>query len=321
MRKILLVFAIALLLAGCVLPWGSKDELEMVPKSANAVVILRLSAMFNDSDLSLQTWQNMSSELKRAEETSGVNPSKIDRLVLFMKVNSLQSTSESYGGFIARGTMDKNNILEKMRVNNVVTEMDYANHNMYEISSNEEPENKSYFSFLDDNTIVGGTRQAVQDSIDTDSGKMESVKSNKQLIQVYDMLDKNSLVMFFMEISPDMKSEMSDSQQTQLNTAALSHVNSTGFSFVKGGKATNFKLLFVAEDDPSASDISDFFTKGLSTLKGLVPAGSTSETVVKKVKVETKGSIVTVSLLSTTDQLKKLQDELQTFSTPTSQES
>jgi hypothetical protein len=313
MKRIILAFALLLLL-GCIWPWGGgKDELELVPKHANVVVILRPAATFSDSDIAIQNWEDISYSLNRTEETTGINPMNIDRLVLFMKFDSLRPPSGYYGGFIARGGIEKDKILERMAVSNVVTQISYGDHVLYEIYPNGMPLNKSYFSFLDGNTLVGGTRQAVQDSIDTSVGRAESVKSTPKLSQTYDSFDKSSLLIFLMNFPPQLKSDINNSREEQLSPRVLSHVDCVGLSLMKKAKTVNVELFVSAEDAPSASDISNSFDKMLSLMKGLAPSGSTVEAVLKKINVEANGNKVAVTLSSNPDELKKLRDDLYAF--------
>ncbi|NYZ79370.1 hypothetical protein H0N99_04450 [Candidatus Micrarchaeota archaeon] len=322
MKKILLVFAL-LLLAGCLCPYllgGSKDVLELVPKSANVVLIVRPSAILNDSDLSsLYNYGGTAYNKQRIETTTGIDPTKIDRIVLFTEVNSLKSTDNSYGAFIARGTMDKNTVLDKMRVDNYVTQLSYGGQDLYEISSKQSPGDVSYFSFLDSSTLVGGTKEAVEDSIDTNAGKMDSVKTRQNLSQIYDALDKNSLIILLMDIPQQMKREISQSLSSQPNFQALSQIDCIGLSAVKNSKNINIKMLVTADDASSATDVSDAFDKGLSTLKGVAPAGSTIETIANKLSVDAKGVTVTVNLQTTSNELNSLIGELSSLGGANSQ--
>jgi len=311
MKKILLLFAL-LLLPGCIWPWGgSKDELELVPKSANSVIILRPSAIFNDSDISsFYSQANITDEVGRVEATTGIDETKINRMVLFMKFESTKPSRSSYGGFIVRGAIDKNKILESMKLNNIIANMSYGNQPVYEVSAKQAPQNKSYFYFFDSNTLVGGTREAVQDSIDASSGKTESVKSRQKLSQTYDALDKNSLLIFLLDIPPQLKSDISQSAGNLSNSKAFSRVDCVGLSLAKEGRNININLQAAAEDAPSANDASNAIGDGLSTLKGLAPSGSVFETIINKMNVGAKGDKVTASLTITFDELKSLRDEL-----------
>jgi hypothetical protein len=317
MKRIIIAFALALLLAGCVLPWGgTKDELEMVPKSANAVAIIRPSAMLNDSDfVSFYTSnKEMTSEMERVETTTGVDPAKIERIVLFFKFDSFTEMTENYGGFVAKGTIDKDKVLEKMKVNNYVTQISYGNHVMYEISSKETPDNKSYFFFPSDGILIGGTRNAVEDSIDLNNGKAENVKIRQKLSQTYDMLDKKSMLMLLMETSESMKGEISKSQEKSFNIKALSHMDCLGFSLAKEGKNVNLTLITLADDATGANGISKLFDKSLLAVKGVAPSGSAMESILEKMKFEVNGDKVTANLPSTFNELTEFYDELSAMS-------
>jgi hypothetical protein len=312
MKKILLVLAL-LLLAICVWPWGgSKDALDLVPKSANSVIITRPSPMLNDPDILsfYNSSQTAAYEIKRVEATTGINETKIDRLVLFFNFDSFKRSNDSYGGFILSGSIDKDRVLQSMRLNNEVTEMSYGNHAFYEVYPKQNPGNMSYFSFLDDSTLVGGTKQAVEDSIDVSSGKLESVKARQKLAQTYGALDKQSLLIFLLDVSPNMKREMNNTPGNQSTSRAFSHIDCMGLSFAKDGKDINIKLLVNTEDAVSANDVSNALGDSLYSLNGIAPRGSTLEKIIKKVNIAAKGNIVTMTLQTTFDELKNLQNEL-----------
>jgi len=325
MKKIIPLFILTLLLLGCCgfIPWGgSKDEFEMIPKSANAVVILKPSFILNDSDLSslYSSSSEINSEMSRAEETTGINPEKIDRLVLFFELDSLTQQSESYGGFIASGAIDKDKILEKMKLNNVVTELNYNNHVMYEVSPEEMPENKTYFAFIGGNIIsggnvlVGGTEEAVKDSIDLDAGKGESIRSRGNLSRIYDNFDKNSFFIFMIESSQDIKQSM-NTGLGPLNLSALSHTDSLGLSVNKAGHDIDFKLMLLADGATGANNISKLLEKTISLVKGVSKSGSSLETVLTNIKIKTTGTEVSVSLTSTIDELSNAYDAISALST------
>jgi hypothetical protein len=315
MKKITLVLAF-LLIAGCcaLLPLGgAKDEIELVPKTANIVVILRPSALINDSDFSSIYDSNggMTSQITKFEDTSGIDPAKIDRVVFFSSINSFQHADFSYGAFIMRGTMDKDKILTNMRTDNSVTETSYGGQTLYELTPNDTPENKSYYCFLDANTLLGGTKKAVQDSIDTNAGKMNSVKTRQNLSSIYDSFDKNSLAILLMDISSGMKNDISGSIPEQLNATSLSHMNSLGVSVAREASDINFTVMMVAENAHSASDLSTFFGNTASLLKGVVKSGSTEETFLNDLNIKKKGDAVTLSLLTTSYDFQNLRDEMQ----------
>jgi len=314
MKRIMLLFLAALLIAGCVnLPWGApRDELEMVPQAANALMIFRPSSTLNDSDFAslYNSSEQMSFEITRIEATTGINPAKIDRMVLFFNFDSFTQESETYGGFVASGVIEKENILEKMKLNNLITELKYGSSTIYEITSKEIQENKTYLSFLGGSMLVGGSRKAVEDSIDLSNGKGASVKSRKSLMKAYDELGKESVFLFLMESTPQMRKEINETQQQLFSIKSLSRMQAVGFSVEKKGKAVDLKLLTLADDAASAADISDLFNSSVSLGKTLSGEGSAAREVLSKIRVRANGNGVSVLLSSDMDELGRLNDEL-----------
>jgi hypothetical protein len=324
MKKIILLPILALLILGCcgILPWfSSKDEFEMIPKTANAVVIIKPSSILNDSDFESLSSSEIDNEIKQAEETTGMDPEKIDRLILFFKLDSLSQQSVTYTGFIAKGAIDKDKVLEKMGQDNTVNELNYDNRVIYEMSPKEMPQNKSYFTFIGGNiltggdVLIGGTKEAVEDSIDVDAGKGESIKSRGNLSKIYDRFDKNSIFIFMIESSQDVKQSM-NTGAGPLNLSALSHTDSLGLSANKAGKSIDFKLMLLADGATGANSISKLLEKSISFAKGLSESGSSLENILTKIKIETTGSEVSVSLSSTVDELRNTYEELGATSPP-----
>ncbi|QLJ52808.1 MAG: hypothetical protein Sv326_0633 [Candidatus Fermentimicrarchaeum limneticum] len=319
MKRIMLLFLAVLLIAGCVnLPWGApRDELEMVPQAANALIIFRPSSTLNDSDFAslYNSSEQMSFEISRIAATTGIDPAKIDRMVLFFNFDSFTQESETYGGFVASGVIEKENILEKMKLNNIITELKYGSSTIYEITSRELPENKTYLSFLG-GMLVGGSRKAVEDSIDLSNGKGVSVKSRKNLMKAYDELGKDSVFLFLMESTPQMRKEINETQQQLFSIRPLSRMQSVGFSIEKKGKAVDLKLLTLADDAASAADISDLFNSSVSIGKTLAGEGSAARDVLSKIRVRANGNEVSVLLSSDMDELGKLNDELSQMASP-----
>jgi hypothetical protein len=313
MKKIIIIAI--LLLTGCcaLLPLGgSKDELEFVPKPANLVVILRPSAIFNDPDFpSLDSQYDITSQMNKLEENSGIDLTKLDRFVLFTNSDS----STSYGGFIARGPIKKDDVVENIAVDNIITNTTYGGHVIYEITP-KEAGNGSYLSFLDDNTFVLGSKDAVKDSIDVSSGKLESVKSRQNLSQTYDALDKKSLLILLMDVSPKMKKDIKNLKGIPFNADAMSRMKCAGLSLARGDANVSLEVLVTADDSASASGISNSLGKVISLIKVNAPSGSATESVIERLNVKTKGNTVTVTLPSTFDDLKQMVDELQSSSAP-----
>jgi len=320
MKKIILVLILALFVFGCCgisLPGGSKDEFEMIPKAANAVIILKPSSILNDSDLKSFRTGDIDYEMSHFEQNTGINPRSIDRLIIFFSIDSLNQQEVPYSGLIAKGTMDKDKILEKIRENNTVIELNYDTRVMYEISPTETSANESYLSFIGDNVIVTGSKEAVQDSIDVDTGKGDSIEKRQNLTSVYNQLGKDSLLLLMVESSPNIKREISKagSQATALlNLQPLSQMDSLGLSLNKVGKDIDFRLIIFTDQAAGASGIVRVLDKAISTARDMSQSGSSVEKLLAKIKIATDKNEVSVSLSSTFNEIKKAYGELSTAS-------
>lgn len=315
MKKITLLLAV-LLLAGCcgfLFQSAPKEVLSLVPKTANTVIIIRPSAILNDSDISssFSSPDQMSSKLGSLKQTSGLNMSQIDQIVLFLKIDSIQG-EVTYAGFIARGVIDNNSVIQSMEVDDYVTQTNYGDQVMYEITSKNDPTNKTYACFLDSSTLVGGTKEAVQDTIDVNSGKLDNVKANPNFNETYNALDNSSLAIMLMDLTP-LKGGISQSVGNDTSSQSLSHLDYLGITFAKQEKNVNITILLTAEDSATASDLSDQTTKSLTGIEGMVKAGSPIDTIAREVNVNSNGKIVKITLSSNIDDLKSLANTLQSM--------
>ncbi|MCX6776425.1 MAG: hypothetical protein NTY73_00405 [Candidatus Micrarchaeota archaeon] len=311
MKKITILLAV-LLLAGCcgfLSLGGSKDLFELVPKTADIIIIARPSAILNDSDLSSYT-SDMQSQVDTIQQNSGMDPMKIDRLAIFMTSSSMDSQT-TYMGVIIRGTIDKGRVLSNLSSTNTITNTTYENSLVYKASPKGGHGTPVYFAFLDDSTLIVGTQDAVRNTIDVNSGKMDSIKSNQNFSQMYTSFDKNSIVMLLMADSSTVKDYIRSMGGASFNTSSLSSADYFGLSILKEMKNINIKLLVIADNSASASSISTLFNKVLSTVEGLTQSGSAAESLVNNVNVATSGSTVTVTVSTTSDQLDQLQEEMQ----------
>jgi len=311
MKKLTFLLLFVLFFGCIALPGGQKDELEMVPKSANALIIFRPSALLNDSDFitMYNSTEEMQFEIKRVEATTGINPTDIERIVLFFKFDSLKQESEAYGGFIAKGKIEKEKVLNNMKLNNLINELKHDNQVIYEVASKEAPENKTYFSFLQ-NFLVGGSKEAVEDSVDLGNGKGESIKTRSSLKRVYEKLDEKAVFMLLFENTETMREELNSSKGT-FSSAAFSRMKSLGLSISKDGRKIYLKTILLADDAPSANDISKLVESYVSLARGLSPAESTLASVLGKIKVETHSDEVWVNLQTDLDEIEKLNKELE----------
>ena len=319
MKKIILVLILALFVFGCCgisLPGGSKDEFEMIPKAANAVIILKPSSILNDSDLKSFQTGDIKYEMSHFEQNTGINPRSIDRLIIFFSIDSLNQQEVPYSGLIAKGTMDKDKILEKIRENNTVIELNYDTRVMYEISPTETSANESYLSFIGDNVIVTGSKEAVQDSIDVDTGKGDSIEKRQNLTSVYNQLGKDSLLLLMVESSPNIKREIStESSQVQLiNLQPVSQIDSLGISLDKAGSKIDLSMVVFTDQAAGASGIVRILDKVISIARGLPQAGSSTKNLLSKIHIGTSKNEVSLNVSSTLNELRNVYTEI---STPT----
>ena len=317
MKKVIPLLILALLIFGCcsILPWSSsKDEFEMIPKTANAVVIIKPSSILNDTDLKSISSSEIDNELERVQETTGIDPQTIDRFILFFKLDSFNQQSLTYYGFIAKGAINKDRVLGKMRVDGTVNELNYDDRVMYEMSPNHTPQDKTYFYFINSNTLIGGSKEAVEDSVALDTGKGESIKSRPSLTKLYNELGRDSMFVLLVQSSSNINHELNREFASSINITALSHMDSIGLSLNKVEKNVALNMIILADDSAGANDISELLSNVLSIAKGMSNSSSSLGSLLEKISIAPTGNEVSVTFSSTFSKLKAAYNEL---STPT----
>ena len=315
MKKTIPLLMLTLLILGCCgIIWpGTKDEFEMIPKTANAVVILRPSSILGDTDLTPLFGSEVDYEIGQIERNTGIDLSKMDRLLIFLKFDSFTQQDAAYYGFIAKGTIDKDKILENIREDNTVSELDYHNRVMYRISPVEMSANESYLSFIGGDVLVSGSKEAVEDSIDVEAGNADSITGRQNLTAVYSEIGKDPIFVFLVESSPAIKREIStmgDQAPESLNLQVLSEVESLGLSIGKTGKNIEIRMIALTTDSTSAGLIVRVLEKAVSTARNMSQSGTSVRTLLAKISIKTDKNEVSVSLSPTLDELETAYDEL-----------
>jgi hypothetical protein len=317
MKKVILMLILTLFILGCcgiTWPGSSKDEFDMIPKTANVVIILKPSLALNDSDFKSLSGNALDSAMSQVEGTTGINFRTVDRLIIFTSVDSFNQES-TYYGYIAKGTIDQSQILEKIKQNNTVTNLDYGGRVMYEISPTETSSNETYLSFIGDNILVAGSKEAVQDLIDVDTGKLDSVDTRGNLTTLYKDLGKDSLFLFMAESSPNIKREISDQgsqYSTMIDLQPLSQVDSLGLSLDKAGKNIDLKMFVLTDQAAGASGVVRVLDKVISIVRSMPSSGSSVKNLLAKVHIGSDQSEVSFNVSSTINELKAAYKEIST---------
>jgi len=173
----LIVAALILSLAVACSSTSGGVSIDLVPQQANAVGHIDVGQLLSDSDLisiydalpkDPDNPQTFEAALNTFQDETGVDPRDFDEVFIFGDTSTRDDDDTSYGGMIGIGTFDEADFIGGMEdatgVSFVVTT--HEGYDMY-VAEDED----AAVAFLDDETVVIGTIEAVTDVIDVKVGK------------------------------------------------------------------------------------------------------------------------------------------------------
>ncbi len=313
----------AFLLFGC-LGFGPQGEPYLVPDKADGYAVLKPSAILSDQDLlkSMNETSRIDFEksLNEAKDTYGFDPAAITKIIIFM--NAEKEAPEAYTGIIAEGTFDKQKLIGKIREDASVTEEQYDGTTVYKIVPNSQneldpgqdvrinpPISTSYLAFVTDRQVVYGIEESVKDCIDVKNGKRKAL-SDGTLDRMSKAVDSDGVVLVVMKIPALWTNAIAQSGSGPYDTTSFSKATHLAFSYGKTGPTMSLKssVLFRGANDAQKS--SDVLQGLLSMARGLSKSGSASEKLLRDIKVNANGEMLSASLEVTKETLDKIEAEM-----------
>ncbi|MBI5159283.1 hypothetical protein HY992_04140 [Candidatus Micrarchaeota archaeon] len=310
------LFCALALIVGCTVP--SVGEKNLVPSKADFVVTMKVADFFADSDVQdimKEQFGDFEKQLEQAYDETGIDIKKMTKIIFFGESSSLGSigSGSGYAAGIIYGQFDQAAILSKIKEKEELKEESYEGVALY---VNDNGYSESAMAFVD-GALVAGTTEAVKDVIDVSKGKAKAL-DDADLNAVTKNIDASGMLTLAAKIPEDARDQIarSDSRGSPINMQAFSKLKTIGWSFSKQGSAIDLKVAMLADDASSAGKVSDVLDGAISMGKGIAESGSAIETVLEKLKVESNGEIVKVSLSTTKDELSDLSKEIQKMNTP-----
>ncbi len=347
-RRVLFGFSVMLvLLFGCLgigVPSSTVPSATgLIPNKADGYAVIKIASIFNDKDVkdAIEKNQSVMEDIAKAEKEAGINFRKMDALVFFFNTEKLSGNmADYYLGMIIIGEYNKETVLAKIRENNTVSEETYEGYAIYATRSNlrigeygmgsapftalalltlknsyvqsTPPEQSSPFTdtvFLDEKTIVIGSRASVRDVIDVKKGKQKAME-NADVKRIVSVINKDAMLVVASKIPESARQGIKEDEKSVINVAAFKKINTAGFSFNKAGDSVEFKLAMLFDDASSASKASKAIEGVFNLYSAFVKSGSSLEKLMNAIKVSADGTLARIELTTTTGELKKVGEEI-----------
>jgi hypothetical protein len=323
----LIVAALILSLAAACSSTGGGGSLDLVPQRADAVGHLDVSRLLSDSDLiriydalpkDPDNPQTFEAALDSFQGQTGIDPRAFDDLFIFGDT-ATSNDDTGYVGAIGTGTFDTagfiNSIEDAADVSFVTT-----THEGYDVYVDENAD--AAVAFLDENTVVIGTIEAVTDVLDVKAGKGQSMGG--EVVNTFDGL--GTVLAKFAASAKEVATEeaLQGANETlsmpiPIDLSSLADAQMAGFTFSRDGQSITAQLKVSFSNSSSAKD-----AKGLvSMVKAFVstygvPEGGVGNIqlpeedrdllpeVLANVKAEVDGSDLTITLTMTLEEIDQL---------------
>jgi hypothetical protein len=301
-----LAVAISVLAVAC---GGGKetDPVKLVPEGSTLIAQANLGAIlasegsasiFDALPLDEDGPQTLDELLDEAIEETGVDLRQLSQLAIFTDLSRV----EEFSGVVVRGTFDEDSLISAIRnsTGSILITTDYKGRVLY---TPEDDSDSFTLAVLEEETLVLGTREAVQAVIDVQDGDREPLSG-----AILDRFNDLGLGLFRLEL------DLSTSDFVQRLPAlgeipfldegieslpgvqdALQDLQLVGLSLSQNGQILILRTNLDFASTDSATEIGDFLDGVLKLAAGLIPDQETQD-LVKKIELDTDESRVTLRL-------------------------
>lgn len=308
---ILLIFLISSLLlpaSGC---QPTYKAIEIVPADINLIAGIQISKIVNDQDI-INAYNEMEKEsgqpqtfneaLDELFKESGIDINDFSKALIFGDISNIEQSE--YVGFIAEGTFDKNDFIKNVEENSG-EEFSTSNYKGYKLYSGEDDDFS--FSFLNDKMLLGGSTQAVRDSIDVIKG--DSKPFEGQLLDTYNRFS-NALISLAIEVPEEARDTFTDQPMTgdmPVSLDAFSSIDVVGFSLDKENSTLNGRIELHFLDADSVQDAYDTLSGMISMFKGMMEETGLKE-LLGNIEVSISESWITLAIKIELSQIEELME-------------
>ena len=298
---------------------GGKETIpiKLIPEGSNLIAEVNLTGILVNDALetvfaSLPTDdgdpQSLDNLLDEAIGVTGVDFRQVSRLVFFADV----SRENEFGGLIAKGTFDEAAVVEAVEraLGNPIRTSENNGRRVYNFG--DAPEDPS-LAFLEGNSLVLGTDEAVRAVIDVQDGERQRVSGS-----VRDAFNDLGLGLLGLVVEvpkeelPDQLSDLGDIpflgdtvEGLPDAFAAIQDLELVGLSVAQNGQIVILRVNLDFASEDSASSVGNVLEGILKLASGLIPDAETRE-VLESLEVATNGSRLTIRLKVAASDLGRL---------------
>jgi len=302
----LLVSALLIPATGC----QSENAIELIPANVDMIAGIQISKIINDQDIK-DAFDTMikspgqpatfDEALDELFQESGIDVRNCSYALIFGDIANIEQTE--YIGIIVEGEFDETEIINKIEenANEELTTSDYKGYRLYTFGD----ENFT-LSFLDGKKLLGGSIQAVKDSIDVSMGEGEPFQG--QLLDTFHRYDNaliSSALINTVDEAPDMDDMPISLDDLGISLDAFSSIDVAGFALDKENSTLKgrYELHFLGTD--SMQDAYDTLSGIISLAKGMAEEPDLKE-LLGKIEVSVSESWLTIEFSIEIPQLENL---------------
>jgi len=307
-RKVVSIFLAIALVVGLSAVLGCEEEkaeqegiaaIDLVPQTANIAASVNLNQIFADDDVldiinqiaaNMEEPKTVDELLAQVEEEAGIDLRDFSEVLIFGDFES-----EEYFGGIIKGDFDQAALINSIEsaVGEELSSSDYKGCQIYNVTGQ-----KMAICFLNNNTILGGSRAAVKDAIDVKGGAPSLGKP------IYDTY--NALGSAWVKVATEMPAEAMEEMPEELPPGfdTFLDMQAIGLSFNKMGVNLSFQLKLLFLNSANAEDAKGAFDALKGMLAFIPDLPSEVPEIVDRVNVEQSGSWLTVSFEATKAEIR-----------------
>ncbi|MCJ7523339.1 MAG: hypothetical protein MUP21_14135 [Dehalococcoidia bacterium] len=325
---IIIVILVISLLIGCGGTVSESENSALLPQKADTVGLLELGRILTDRDI-IDLYDKLPKEagdpetfdeaMDQATEESGIDPRSF-KDILFFADTSAGTGDSSYFGAIVTGTFDKDGIISAIEGAGEIS-LNTTEYKGYDIYG--DIEQTSALAFLNDNTLVVGSLEAVMDVIDVEVGDEPALSG--EVADTYASFG-NILIKMASNISSDMVedavNQITELLPVPIDLSSLVNIDTAELTVDKENQSLNLDLVLCFTDNASAKGVKGLVTLAKAMINmfevpeqgpGGFPIPEGSQTVLSgllsKLEVEVIDECLTISLNMTFDEIEDLLSE------------
>jgi hypothetical protein len=303
-----------IMMVGCGSGGGSANPIELVPQGANLVGMVDLSLILSDDDFAdiydrlpkkSQDPQTFSDALDSVREQIGIDLRQFGEGVFFGNVSE-SGDNGGYFGFIVKGDFNRDDLISAIETRAGI-KLSIIEYKGYEIYTN--GNETSALSFLGNEMLVIGGMVPVKDVIQIKEGDRAALSG--EVLDTYNELG-NALVKLASVIPESRRGVLpSLSDGSSIDLSSFADVEKGGLVLAKEGQTISLKIKLYFTNSKSAESagrlvsLAQIFTDRLPIPeqgRALVPE------LLKKLKVNTSGTLLTISIEMTASEIGDMID-------------